>query len=77
MADVLERAKKSVSLPQSLVDAVEQRIDGTNFSSYVAKALQTQLLHDHLETLAAELDAAHGRPPQSEIDARARRLLGL
>jgi hypothetical protein len=73
----LERTKKSVSIPTSLVAAVEERIEDSNFSAYVAKAIQAQLLRDHLEELAQELDGPHGRPPQEAIDERARELLGL
>jgi hypothetical protein len=77
VTDVVERAKKSVSIPQALVDAVEERLDDVDsFSAYVTKALRTQLLHDHLEALAAELDSGHGRPAQADIDARAAELLG-
>jgi hypothetical protein len=77
MTDVVERTKKSVSIPQVLVDAVEDRLDeGGNFSAYVTKALTTQLLHDHLEELAADLDSLHPQPSQATIDARAAELLG-
>ncbi|MDR1117705.1 MAG: hypothetical protein LBL01_00185 [Bifidobacteriaceae bacterium] len=76
MAQTTGHAKKSVSIPRSLVDAVEQRPGHGTFSAYVAKALQAQLLQDHLEELALELESRHGGPSQAQVDARANELLG-
>lgn len=61
----LGRARKvSISLPEGLTAAVQQRVGKGEFSHYVAQAVARQLELDLLAELAELLDAEHG--PVSE-----------
>jgi Arc/MetJ-type ribon-helix-helix transcriptional regulator len=61
----LGRAKKvSVSLPEGLAAAVQQRVGKGEFSHYVAEAVARQLELDLLAELTALLDAEHGPVPE-------------
>ena len=61
----LGRARKvSVSLPEGLTAAVQQRVGKGQFSHYVAEAVARQLELDLLAELAALLEAEHGPVPE-------------
>jgi Arc/MetJ-type ribon-helix-helix transcriptional regulator len=61
----LGRARKvSVSLPEGLTAAVQQRVGKGEFSHYVAEAVARQLELDLLAELATLLDAEHGPIPE-------------
>lgn len=61
----LGRARKvSVSLPEGLTAAVQQRVGKGEFSHYVAEAVARQLELDLLAELAALLEAEHGPVPE-------------
>lgn len=61
----LGRAKKvSVSMPEDLTAAVQQRVGRGEFSQYVAEAVARQLELDLLNDLAATLEAEHGPVPE-------------
>jgi Arc/MetJ-type ribon-helix-helix transcriptional regulator len=61
----LGRARKvSVSLPEGLTAAVQQRVGKGEFSHYVAEAVARQLEVDLLAELAALLEAEHGPVPE-------------
>lgn len=61
----LGRARKvSVSLPEGLTAAVQQRVGKGQFSHYVAEAVSRQLELDLLAELAALLEAEHGPVPE-------------
>jgi Arc/MetJ-type ribon-helix-helix transcriptional regulator len=56
--------KVSVSLPEGLTAAVQQRVGKGEFSHYVAEAVARQLELDLLGELAALLEAEHGPVPE-------------
>ncbi|MBP2475125.1 Arc/MetJ-type ribon-helix-helix transcriptional regulator [Crossiella equi] len=67
----LGRARKvSVSLPEELTAAVQQRVGRGEFSQYVAEAVARQLELDLLHELAEMLEAEHG-PVPAELVAEA------
>jgi Arc/MetJ-type ribon-helix-helix transcriptional regulator len=67
------RARKvSVSMPEDLTAAVQQRVGRGAFSQYVTEAVARQLELDLLAELAAVLEAEHG-PVSDEALAEARR----
>jgi Arc/MetJ-type ribon-helix-helix transcriptional regulator len=63
--------KVSVSMPEDLTAAVQQRVGRGEFSQYVTEAVARQLELDLLGELAALLDAEHG-PVGDEVLAEAR-----
>jgi len=64
----LGRARKvSVSLPEGLTAAVQQRVGKGEFSHYVADAVARQLELDLLTELAALLEAEHGPIPEEYL----------
>lgn len=66
------RARKvSVSMPEDLTAAVQQRVGQGQFSQYVTEAVARQLELDLLEELSEVLDAEH-RPVSEEALAEAR-----
>jgi Arc/MetJ-type ribon-helix-helix transcriptional regulator len=68
----LGRARKvSVSLPEELTTAVQQRVGKGEFSHYVTEAVARQLELDLLAELIDLLDSAHGPVPE-EFLAEAR-----
>ncbi|MFE9654737.1 hypothetical protein [Micromonospora sp. NPDC006431] len=67
------RARKvSVSMPEDLTAAVQQRVGRGEFSQYVTEAVARQLELDLLAELSAMLEAEHG-PVSEEALAEARR----
>jgi Arc/MetJ-type ribon-helix-helix transcriptional regulator len=63
--------KVSVSMPEDLTAAVQQRVGRGEFSSYVTDAVSRQLELDLLADLLALLEAEHGPiPEEALIEAR-------
>ena len=63
------RARKvSVSMPEDLTAAVQQRVGRGDFSQYVTEAVARQLELDLLGELAALLDAEHGPVSDEALD---------
>jgi Arc/MetJ-type ribon-helix-helix transcriptional regulator len=56
--------KVSVSLPEDLTSAVQERVGRGEFSRYVAAAVARQLELDLLAELSELLDAEHGEIPE-------------
>ena len=64
----LGRARKvSVSLPEGLTTAVQQRVGKGEFSRYVTEAVARQLELDLLAELSGLLEAEHGPVPEEYI----------
>ncbi|HEX5408103.1 MAG TPA: HD domain-containing protein [Pseudonocardiaceae bacterium] len=64
----LGRARKvSVSLPEELTAAVQQRVGKGEFSHYVTEAVARQLELDLLAELAELLDVEHGPIPEEYL----------
>jgi Arc/MetJ-type ribon-helix-helix transcriptional regulator len=64
----LGRARKvSVSLPEGLTSAVQQRVGKGEFSRYVTEAVARQLELDLLAELSELLEAEHGPVPEEYI----------
>lgn len=64
----LGRARKvSVSLPEGLTSAVQQRVGKGEFSRYVTEAVARQLELDLLAELSELLEAEHGPIPEEYI----------
>jgi Arc/MetJ-type ribon-helix-helix transcriptional regulator len=64
--------KVSVSLPEDLTAAVQQRVGPGKFSQYVAEAVSRQLEQDLLAELSELLTAEHGPVPEEYLaEARA------
>ncbi|MGH3940863.1 MAG: hypothetical protein ACRDTG_19945 [Pseudonocardiaceae bacterium] len=61
----LGRARKiSISMPEELTAAVQQRVGRGEFSQYVTEAVARRLELDLLDELAALLEAEHGPVPE-------------
>ncbi|MDG4767056.1 hypothetical protein O7632_23585 [Solwaraspora sp. WMMD406] len=70
---LIGRARKvSVSMPEDLTAAVQQRVGRGEFSQYVTEAVARQLELDLLGELAAMLETEHGPVPEETL-AQARR----
>ena len=64
--------KVSVSMPEDLNVAVQQRVGRGKFSQYVTEAVTRQLERDLLAELSASLAAEHGPVPEEYLaEARA------
>lgn len=64
----LGRARKvSVSLPEGLTAAIQQRVGKGEFSHYVAEAVARQLELDLLVELSELLEAEHGAVPEEYL----------
>jgi Arc/MetJ-type ribon-helix-helix transcriptional regulator len=64
--------KVSVSMPEDLTAAVQQRVGRGKFSQYVTEAVARQLERDLLAELSASLAAEHGPVPEEYLaEARA------
>jgi Arc/MetJ-type ribon-helix-helix transcriptional regulator len=64
--------KVSVSMPEDLTAAVQQRVGRGKFSQYVTEAVTRQLEMDLLDELSALLTSEHGRVPEEYLaEARA------
>ncbi|MFC7275272.1 hypothetical protein ACFQS1_14875 [Paractinoplanes rhizophilus] len=59
--------KVSVSMPEDLTAAVQQRVGRGEFSQYVTEAVARQLELDLLDELAAALEADHGPLPDEAL----------
>ncbi len=60
--------KVSVSMPEDLTAAVQQRVGRGEFSQYVTEAVARQLELDLLDELAALLEAEHGPLPEDAVN---------
>ncbi len=64
--------KVSVSMPEGLTAAVQQRVGRGKFSQYVTEAVSRQLERDLLAELSELLTAEHGPVPEEYLaEARA------
>ena len=64
--------KVSVSMPEDLTAAVQQRVGRGKFSQYVTEAVTRQLEMDMLDELSALLTSEHGPvPEENQAQARA------
>ncbi len=59
--------KVSVSMPEDLTAAVQQRVGRGKFSQYVTEAVTRQLEMDMLDELSALLTAEHGPVPEEYL----------
>jgi Arc/MetJ-type ribon-helix-helix transcriptional regulator len=66
---VADRVQKvSVSLPESLIRRVRERVGSGSFSRYVTEAVMRQLQMDNLDDLIADYVSRHGPIPQEALD---------
>src|SRR3954467_9732797 len=66
---VSDRVRKvSVSLPESPITQVRERVGSGSFSRYVAEAVMRQLQMDNLDDLIADYVSRHGPIPQEALD---------
>lgn len=74
-----EYGRRTVTMPEQLIDAVASRTGQRGFSAYVSKAVARQLEQDRLDELVREQERRHG-PVSSkdldEVDAAIRTALG-
>jgi Arc/MetJ-type ribon-helix-helix transcriptional regulator len=64
--------KVSVSMPEDLAAAIQERVGRGKFSQYVTEAVSRQLERDLLAELSASLAAEHGPVPEEYLaEARA------
>lgn len=64
--------KVSVSMPEDLTAAIQERVGRGKFSRYVTEAVSRQLERDLLAELSASLAAEHGPVPEEYLaEARA------
>lgn len=61
--------KYSVSLPESLAEAIRAQVGPGGFSSYVTEALEHRVAMDKLGEIVEDYTRDHGPLPQEEIDA--------
>lgn len=67
--NVSERVRKvSVSMPDSLIRRVKERVGSGSFSRYVTEAVMRQLQMDNLDDLIADYVSRHGPLPQEALD---------
>jgi Arc/MetJ-type ribon-helix-helix transcriptional regulator len=59
--------KVSVSMPEDLTTAVQQRVGRGKFSQYVTEAVTRQLEMDNLDELSALLTSEHGPVPEEYL----------
>lgn len=59
--------KVSVSMPEDLTAAVQQRVGRGKFSQYVTEAVTRQLEIDLLDELSASLTSEHGPVPEEYL----------
>jgi hypothetical protein len=67
--NVSDRVRKvSVSLPDSLIRRVKERVGSGSFSRYVTEAVMRQIQMDNLDDLIADYVSRHGPLPQEALD---------
>jgi Arc/MetJ-type ribon-helix-helix transcriptional regulator len=69
MSVEVEYRKRSVSLPTSVIDDVQERVGPGQFSAYVAEAVRRQLRRDALAEILADMEAEHGPADEAEVAA--------
>jgi HAMP domain-containing protein len=68
-------AKKSVTIPVSVLQDAEEHMENGNLSKYVTEALQDRIAHDNVSALAREISERSGYwPTQDAIDQAAKEL---
>lgn len=76
--NVSERVRKvSVSMPDSLIRRVKERVGSGSFSRYVTEAVMRQLQMDNLDDLIADYVSRHGPLPQETLDKAEKALCEL
>src|SRR5438094_10536087 len=60
--------KVSVSMPDSLIRRVRERVGSGSFSRYVTEAVMRQIQMDNLDDLIADYVTRHGPIPQEALD---------
>lgn len=60
--------KVSVSMPDSLIHRVRERVGSGSFSRYVTEAVMRQIQMDNLDDLIADYVSRHGPLPQEALD---------
>jgi hypothetical protein len=66
---VSDRVRKvSVSMPDSLIRQVKERVGSGSFSRYVTEAVMRQIQMDNLDDLIADYVSRHGPLPQEALD---------
>lgn len=66
---VSDRVRKvSVSMPDSLILQVRERVGSGSFSRYITEAVMRQLQMDNLDDLIADYVSRHGPLPQEALD---------
>jgi hypothetical protein len=67
--NVSDRVRKvSISMPESLILQVRERVGSGSFSRYVTEAVMRQLQMDNLDDLIADYVSRHGPLPQEALD---------
>ena len=75
---VSDRVRKvSVSMPESLIAQVRERVGSGSFSRYVTEAVMRQLQMDNLDDLIADYVSRHGPLPQEALDKAEKALCEL
>ncbi|WP_433178874.1 hypothetical protein [Actinoallomurus sp. CA-150999] len=75
---VSDRVRKvSVSMPESLITQVRERVGSGSFSRYVTEAVMRQLQMDNLDDLIADYVSRHGPLPQEALDKAEKALCEL
>ena len=69
--------KVSISMPETLIKEVRERVGSGSVSAYVTKAVQRQLERDNLADLIAEFETEHGPIPHEALDRAEERLCEL
>lgn len=76
--NVSDRVQKvSISLPESLIRRVRERVGSGSFSRYVTEAVMRQLQMDNLDDLIADYVSRHGPIPQEALEKAEKALCGL
>jgi Arc/MetJ-type ribon-helix-helix transcriptional regulator len=76
--NVSDRVRKvSVSMPDSLIRRVKERVGSGSFSRYVTEAVMRQLRMDNLDDLIADYVSRHGPLPQEALEEAEKALCEL
>ena len=76
--NVSDRVRKvSVSMPDSLIRQVRERVGSGSFSRYVTEAVLRQIQMDNLDDLITDYVSRHGPLPQEALDKAEKALCEL
>src|SRR3954466_15174927 len=76
--NVSDRVRKvSVSMPDSLIRQVRERVGSGSFSRYVTEAVMRQIQMDNLDDLITDYVSRHGPVPQEALDKAEKALCEL